>query len=152
PLPRKAENPSHEPLSLLNHPGLWTGGCGGGRLDFAPVMEKIFVTGAAGFIGSSLGDRLLAGGKQVVGWGNFSTGQRAFLKGAEKNPHFTLVRGDNLRLGSLTAAMAGCDTVFHLAANADVRFGLEHPNKDLQQNVMATFNVLEAMRANGIKT
>src|SRR5215469_7256313 len=116
-------------------------------------MEKIFVTGAAGFIGSSLVDRLLADGKQVVGWDNFSTGQRAFLKGgAEKNPHFTLVRGDNLRLGSLTAAMAGCDTVFHLAANADVRFGLEHPNKDLQQNVMATFNVLEAMRANGIKT
>ena len=115
-------------------------------------MEKIFVTGAAGFIGSSLVDRLLADGKQVVGWDNFSTGQRAFLKGAEKNPHFTLVRGDNLRLGSLTAAMAGCDTVFHLGANADVRFGLEHPNKDLQQNVMATFNVLEAMRANGIKT
>ncbi len=47
--------------------------------------------------------------------------------------------------------MAGCDTVFHLAANADVRFGLEHPSKDLQQNTVATFNVLEAMRANGIK-
>jgi UDP-glucose 4-epimerase len=47
--------------------------------------------------------------------------------------------------------MAGCDTVFHLAANADVRFGLEHPSKDLQQNTVATFNVLEAMRANGIQ-
>jgi UDP-glucose 4-epimerase len=47
--------------------------------------------------------------------------------------------------------MAGCDTVFHLAANADVRFGLEHPSKDLQQNTVATFNVLEAMRANDIK-
>ena len=47
--------------------------------------------------------------------------------------------------------MAGCDSVFHLAANADVRFGLEHPRKDLQQNTVATFNVLEAMRANGIK-
>ena len=47
--------------------------------------------------------------------------------------------------------MAGCDTVFHLAANADVRFGLEHPSKDLQQNTVATFNVLEAMRANGIR-
>ncbi|MBC8094791.1 MAG: NAD-dependent epimerase/dehydratase family protein, partial [Akkermansiaceae bacterium] len=52
----------------------------------------------------------------------------------------------------LTAAMAGCDTVFHLAANADVRFGLNHPRKDLEQNTIATFNVLEAMRANGIKT
>src|SRR5262245_21573710 len=48
--------------------------------------------------------------------------------------------------------MRGCDTVFHLAANADVRFGLQHPRKDLEQNTLATFNVLEAMRANGIKT
>jgi UDP-glucose 4-epimerase len=47
--------------------------------------------------------------------------------------------------------MAGCDFVFHLAANADVRFGLDHPHKDFQQNTLATFNVLEAMRANGIK-
>jgi UDP-glucose 4-epimerase len=47
--------------------------------------------------------------------------------------------------------MKGCDFVFHLSANADVRFGLDHPNKDLQQNIIATFNVLEAMRANGIK-
>ena len=115
-------------------------------------MQTIFITGAAGFIGSNLADRLLAAGKQVVGWDNFSTGQSEFLTGAEKHPHFRLVRGDNLDLPALTAAMQGCDTVFHLAANADVRFGLEHPRKDLEQNTIATFNVLEAMRANGIKT
>jgi UDP-glucose 4-epimerase len=61
------------------------------------------------------------------------------------------VRGDNLDAEALTRAMAGCDMVFHFAANADVRFGLEHPGRDLQQNTIATFNVLEAMRANGIK-
>jgi UDP-glucose 4-epimerase len=114
-------------------------------------MEKIFITGAAGFIGSTLADRLLADGKTVVGWDNFSTGLRRFLDGALKNPNFKLIEGDNLDLAALTQAMAGCDTVFHLAANADVRFGLEHPSKDLQQNTFATFNVLEAMRANGIK-
>ena len=114
-------------------------------------MTKIFITGAAGFIGSSLADRLLADGKLVVGWDNFSTGQEDFLTGARKVPNFKLIRGDNLDLNALTRAMAGCDTVFHLAANADVRFGLEHPGKDLQQNTTATFNVLEAMRANGIK-
>jgi UDP-glucose 4-epimerase len=114
-------------------------------------MEKIFITGAAGFIGSTLADRLLAGGKTVVGWDNFSTGQRRFLEGALKNKNFTLIEGDNLDLPALTKAMAGCDTVFHLAANADVRFGLNHPSKDLQQNTVATFNVLEAMRANDIK-
>ena len=114
-------------------------------------MEKIFITGAAGFIGSTLVDRLLADGKTVVGWDNFSTGQRRFLDGAVKHKNFTLIEGDNLDLPALTKAMAGCDTVFHLAANADVRFGLDHPSKDLQQNTIATFNVLEAMRANRIK-
>jgi UDP-glucose 4-epimerase len=114
-------------------------------------MERVFVTGAAGFIGSNLVDRLIADGKQVVGWDDFSTGQEKFLAEAQLHPNFKLVRGDNLDLPALSRAMAGCDTVFHLAANADVRFGLEHPSKDLQQNTLATFNVLEAMRANGLK-
>ena len=114
-------------------------------------MHSIFVTGAAGFIGSSLVDRLLSLGKTVVGWDNFSTGLEKFIEGAQKSPGFKLVRGDNLDLPALTQAMAGCDTVFHLAANADVRFGLNHPRKDLEQNTIATFNVLEAMRATGIK-
>jgi UDP-glucose 4-epimerase len=114
-------------------------------------MEKVFVSGAAGFIGSTLADRLLRDGKTVVGFDNFSTGQDEFLGDALKNPKFKLVRGDCLDLPALTKAMAGCDFVFHLAANADVRFGLEHPKKDLEQNTIATFNVLEAMRANGVK-
>ena len=114
-------------------------------------MNQIFITGAAGFIGSSLVDRLLGDGKTVVGWDNFSTGRRPFLTGALKNPSFTLVEGDNLDLPALTRAMKGCDFVFHLAANADVRFGTDHPDRDLQQNTIATYNVLEAMRANGIK-
>ena len=115
-------------------------------------MQTIFITGVAGFIGSSLADRLLTDGKAVVGWDNLSTGQERFLEGARKHPNFKFIQGDNLDLDALTSAMKGCDTVFHLAANADVRFGLHHPSKDLQQNTIATFNVLEAMRANGIKT
>jgi UDP-glucose 4-epimerase len=114
-------------------------------------MDNIFVTGAGGFIGSNLVDRLLADGKTVVGWDNFATGQRRFLEGALRNNRFTLIEGDNLDLPKLTKAMAGCDFIFHLAANADVRFGLDHPGKDFQQNATASFNVLEAMRANGIK-
>ena len=114
-------------------------------------MQKAFVTGAAGFIGSNLVDRLLGDGVAVTGWDNFSTGQERFLEGALRSPLFTLVRGDNLDAPSLTAAMRGCDIVFHLAANADVRFGTEHPRKDLEQNTVATFNVLEGARANGIR-
>ncbi len=114
-------------------------------------MQKIFVTGAAGFIGSSLADRLLADGKSVVGWDNFSTGQRPFVAEALEHPRYRLIEGDNLDLPALTKAMAGSDFVFHLAANADVRFGTDHPGKDLEQNTVATYHVLEAMRANGIK-
>lgn len=109
-----------------------------------------FVTGAAGFIGSNLVDRLLADGHRVVGYDNFSTGQNEFLEAASRNTNFHFVKGDMLDLPALTAAMKGCEFVFHLAANADVRFGLEHPRKELEQNIIATFNVLEAMRANGI--
>jgi len=112
---------------------------------------KAFVTGAAGFIGSNLVDRLLARGDDVVGYDNLSTGRREFLREASANPRFALVEGDVLDAGALSAAMRGADFVFHLAANADVRFGVEHPEKDLQQNTIATFRVLEAMRENGIK-
>ena len=75
-------------------------------------MTQAFVTGAAGFIGSTLVDRLLADGVAVVGWDNFSTGQERFLEGARRHPSFRLVRGDNLDLTALTQAMAGSsDTV-----------------------------------------
>src|SRR6201993_2613507 len=114
-------------------------------------MNCVFVTGAAGFIGSSLCDRLLKSGIKVVGWDNLSTGQIEFMVKAKEQPSFELKRGDNLDPDLLASAMRGCDIVFHFAANADVRFGLEHPSKDLHQNTIATFNVLEAMRANGIK-
>jgi UDP-glucose 4-epimerase len=112
---------------------------------------RALVTGGAGFIGSTLVDRLLAGGHRVVAYDNFSTGQRSFLSPAQQHAAFTLMEGDLLDLPALTLASSGVDVVFHLAANADVRFGLDHPRKDLEQNTVATFNVLEAMRANGIK-
>jgi len=112
---------------------------------------KIFVTGCAGFIGSNLVDRLLQDGHHVVGIDNFSTGQECFLQLASTNLHFELVKGDLLDEQLLTDSMSGYEMVFHLAANADVRFGTEHPRRDLEQNTIATYNVLEAMRANGIK-
>jgi len=111
-----------------------------------------FVTGAAGFIGSNLCDALLARGEQVVGYDNFSTGMPEFLSEAGLATKFSLIDGDLLDTTKLTDAMRGADVVFHFAANADVRFGLQHPRRDLEQNTIATFNVLEAMRANGVKT
>jgi UDP-glucose 4-epimerase len=114
-------------------------------------MARYLVTGGAGFIGSNLVDRLLQNNHYVVAFDDFSTGQAEFLEQALTSPKFTLVRGNVLDLPALTNAMQGCEFVFHLAANADVRFGTEHPRKDLEQNTLATFNVLEAMRASGVK-
>ncbi len=115
-------------------------------------MSIVFVTGAGGFIGSHLAERLLEENYRVVGWDNFSTGQNEFMDSFKNHSRFRLVKGDNLDFDSLLNAMKGCDIVFHLAANADVRFGLDHPSKDLHQNTIATFNILEAMRLNRIQT
>ena len=112
---------------------------------------KTLVTGAAGFIGSTMVDRLLELGHTVIGYDNLSTGQEPFLASARQRPEFSLVRGDVLDLPALTEAMTGVDLVMHFAANADVRFGTDHPRKDLEQNTIGTFNVLEAMRARGVK-
>lgn len=115
-----------------------------------PQLGRVLVTGAAGFIGSTLVDRLLAEGATVTGYDNFSTGQREFLRAAQTSGGFHLVEADLLDLAALEHAMADQDVVFHLAANADVRFGTEHPRRDLEQNTIATHNVLEAMRAAGV--
>jgi UDP-glucose 4-epimerase len=112
---------------------------------------RYFLTGGAGFIGSNLADRLLADGHAVTVYDNLSTGQRAFLAKALQYPGFQLVEGDLLDPERLREALASHDFVFHLAANADVRFGTHHPRKDLEQNTIATFNVLEAMRATGVR-
>jgi UDP-glucose 4-epimerase len=111
---------------------------------------KTIVTGCAGFIGSNLTDRLLADGHNVVGIDNFSTGQRRFLDYALTNPNFSLVTADLLDLEVLKTHFSGANSVFHMAANADVRFGTEFPRRDLEQNTIATYNVLESMRVNGI--
>ena len=111
---------------------------------------RCFITGGAGFVGSNIVDRLLADGHEVVCYDNFSTGQPRFLEKAQTHASFLLVRGDLLDADALLKASGGCDIVFHLAANADVRFGPDHPGKDLEQNTIGTFNVLEAARKNKI--
>jgi UDP-glucose 4-epimerase len=112
---------------------------------------RFMVTGGAGFIGSNLTDRLLSEGHDVLVYDNFSTGRRELLQDALESERCTLVAGDILDAERLSSAMVGVDFVYHLAANADVRSGLQHPAKDLEQNTLGTFRVLEAMRGNGVQ-
>lgn len=109
---------------------------------------RIYITGDAGFIGSNLVDRLLSlGAVHLYGGDNLSTGRlenlRPALQKGLKHRHA------NFALG--TFHLLDSEVVFHFAANADIRHGADSPHKDLEQNTLATFHVLEAMRKSGVR-
>jgi UDP-glucose 4-epimerase len=114
-------------------------------------VKRACITGGAGFIGSNLADRLIGAGVEVVVIDDFSTGRHEFLAGALAGVGAYVVEGNVLDVATLEAAVEGCDWVFHLQANADLRRGVEHPRRDLEQNTIATSNVLEAMRAQDVR-
>ncbi len=107
--------------------------------------RRVLVTGGAGFVGSTVADRLLAQGAEVSILDNFSTGWRQFVPARAR-----LVEGDLLDPAAVRRALEGCEFVFHLAANADVKDNLLQPRKCIEQNVVATQNLLEGMRAAGV--
>jgi UDP-glucose 4-epimerase len=112
---------------------------------------RTLVTGAAGFIGSTLVDRLLQEGHQVTGVDNLSAGPPADnLESAHRHNRpgrFTFVAAD-VRHPELTDIVAGAnpDVVFHLAAQVDVRKSVDDPQHDARNNVLGTINLLEASR------
>ena len=114
------------------------------------MPKKILVTGCAGFIGSNLVDRLLLNNYRVIGIDNLKTGQKKFLEHAFKNKNFKFFKCDLLNLNKIKKLFKGSEIVFHLAANADVRYGYKNPFRDLEQNTITTYNVLEAMKKNNI--
>lgn len=112
--------------------------------------ERCFVTGAAGFIASHLVEELLAKGYTVTGYDNLRWGQKRWIESPLKDPRFTFVQDDLLDLPALTEAMRDHSIVFHLGASADVRRGTVETRLDLDNCTIATYNVLEAMKANKV--
>ena len=113
--------------------------------------QTALVTGGAGFIGSHLVDRLLAEGYRVICYDNFSSGRKEFIEHQLGNPALRIITGDVLDKVALRTALKGVDIVFHLAANPDVRLGASDSRVHMEQNVQATFELLEAMRVEGVK-
>jgi len=106
----------------------------------------VLVTGGAGFVGSHVAERLLGQGAEVTILDDLSTGWRQFVPAGAR-----LVEADLLDPAAAPRALAGCDFVFHLAANADIKDNLLEPRRCIEQNVVATQNLLEAMRAAGVR-
>ncbi len=112
--------------------------------------EAYFVTGAAGFIGSHMVERLLADGHSVTGYDDLSSGRKEWMGHLQSDPRFTFIQANLLELEKLTQAMEGHDVVIHLAANTDIRRGNSDYRIDLDNCILATYNVLEAMRSNNV--
>ncbi len=114
-------------------------------------VKSVFVTGGAGFIGSHVVDLLVAQDYRVCVYDNLSNGRREFVSGHFGKGNFKFVEADILDMERLRNEMKGADLVWHLAANTDIIGGAEKPRRDLNDSVAGTFNVVEAMRVNGIK-
>ncbi|MCX6664270.1 MAG: NAD-dependent epimerase/dehydratase family protein, partial [Euryarchaeota archaeon] len=112
---------------------------------------KAFVTGGAGFIGSHLVDSLLKNGHSVTVYDNLSSGDKQFIQHHLHQENFTFIKADLLDLKRVKKELQGHDIVFHLAANPHVRLGEKQTDLDLNQGIVATYNILEAMRHNSIK-
>ena len=121
--------------------------------DSAPAWKRVFVSGGAGFIGSHLVGSLLTGEttERVVVFDNLSSGRLSYLGKSADDPRVEIVPGDLKEGGAVAAAMTGCDTVFHLAANPDIAKAVTQPDIDFWEGTYLTQNVLEAMRLSGAR-
>lgn len=113
--------------------------------------SKWFITGGAGLIGSHLVDKLIEAGDVVTVYDNLNSGKKGYIEQHFGKDEFRLIQADLLDFATLKQAMNGHDCIAHLGANVNIGAGSEKTDLDLKNGVIATYNVLEAMRANGAK-
>ena len=111
---------------------------------------RVFVTGGAGFIGSHLVDALMGKGYVVTVYDNLSSGRMDFIEHHIGKKNFSFIEADLLDQKKLRECLEGYDVVFHLAANPDVRLGVEKPDV-AKQDIIATYNLLDVMRLKNVK-
>jgi len=111
-------------------------------------MPRALVTGGAGFIGSYLVDRLMKEGYGVTVLDNLSSGSLDNLKEWLRNPRFKFVKEDLKDAHAIKTRLGQVELVFHLAANPEVKVGETGPRIHFNENLVATFNLLEAIRRN----
>ena len=107
---------------------------------------RAIIFGGAGFIGSALAAKLLSEGNEATVFDSLYTGKMENLAGCKGKKGFKFIKGDMRKPGEVRAALKGQDIVYHLAANADIRGGMENTMLDLEYNTLTTMNCLEAMR------
>jgi UDP-glucose 4-epimerase len=113
-------------------------------------MERVLVTGGAGFIGSHLVERLI-GSNEVVVLDDLSAGSMDNLVSTKNNKHFKFIRGSIASEADVGRALDGVTTVYHLAAQPDVRRSVENPIWDFKINVTGSLTLLDAMRMHDVK-
>lgn len=114
-------------------------------------MNKTLVTGGAGFIGSHLTDKLIAKGNDVVVFDNLSSGDLKNLEHLKDNKKFSFIKGDLINPEEIETALRNVSKVYHIAANPEVRLGETNTKTHFEQNIVASYNLLEAMRKNDVK-
>jgi len=115
-------------------------------------LDSVMITGAAGFIGSHMSDKLLELGSKVIGIDNLSSGNIENLQNCNDQNSFQLINEDLKKSENFSSLLDDVDTIIHLAAYPEVRTGFENPEISFRENIQNTYKFLEVIRKSNVKS